>query len=201
MLGEQKLKFKMKQNILIINLCREKLHELEFVKPLAEIVKKEGQNFFTKKYKEVNQKDLDKADKIIISGTSLKDNDFSLRTNIKFFEWIKDIKKPILGICGGMQIIGLIISSGKAKLKRKTQIGFFEENFHKEFLGLIETCQVYHLHNYYLDFSRSNFDVFSYAEDIAQAVKHKEKDIFGVLFHPEVRQKGLIAEFLKISKI
>jgi anthranilate/para-aminobenzoate synthase component II len=35
-------------------------------------------------------------------------------------------------------------------------------------------------------------------KEIVQAVKHQTKEIYGVLFHPEVRQKEMIANFVKI---
>lgn len=178
------------KNILIINICKEKLHYYEFVKPIEDILKNNKTGYFTKHYKKISNKDLKKAYKVIICGTSLFDNEF-VKDKDKF-KWIKKFNKPILGICGGMQIIGLIF---KEKLKKKTEIGFFKEKFNKEFLSLTNEQWVYHLHNYYIDFKKQNFGVYS-KNKIAQAVKHKQKPIFGVLFHPEVRQKNLINNFI-----
>jgi GMP synthase-like glutamine amidotransferase len=31
-----------------------------------------------------------------------------------------------------------------------------------------------------------------------QAIKHKQKDIFGVLFHPEVRNREIIERFVHV---
>jgi anthranilate/para-aminobenzoate synthase component II len=39
------------------------------------------------------------------------------------------------------------------------------------------------------------FDIFSKTKYV-QAIKHKTKPFYGVLFHPEVRNKGLIEKFL-----
>lgn len=183
--------------ILLINICKEKLHYLEFVKPIEDILRKNKIAFFVKGFKEVQQKELDKADKVIICGTSLKDNDFSVYENLRFFNWIKDFNKPILGICGGMQMIGRVF---KGKLLKETEIGFFKERFHKEFLGLEDWQEVYHLHNYFIDFAYLD-DFESYAvsdSEIVQAVKHLNKEIYGVLFHPEVRQKILISNFANL---
>jgi len=177
--------------ILIINICKEKLHYYEFVKPVEGILKKEKIGFFLKSYKKISQKDLKKADKIIICGTSLFDNEFV--DNLDKFDWIRGFDKPILGICGGMQIIGLIFNEN---LKADSEIGFFYEDFKKEFLGLKGKQEVYHLHNNYLNFSKSNlFEVFANKKKITQAIKHNSREIYGVLFHPEVRQKDLIRKF------
>lgn len=176
--------------ILLINICKEKLHYYEFVRPIEDVLKMNKIDFFTLNYNEILQGDLDKAEKIIICGTSLKDNGFI--ENIDNFRWIRDFSKPILGICGGMQIIGLTFSG---KIKKKTEVGFFIEKF-SNFLGLNGEKEVYHLHNNYISLPE-NFEQFS-SSDISQAIKHKTKDIYGVLFHPEVRQKDLIIRFCEL---
>jgi GMP synthase-like glutamine amidotransferase len=180
--------------ILIINICNEKLGYYEYVKPIESVLKNKSIKFFTRDYNKINKNDLKKADKVIICGTSLKDNGFV--RDIAEFEWIKDYKKSILGICGGMQIIGLIFGG---KLSKETEIGYYNENFNKEYLGLKDKQEVYHLHNNYVDFERlKKFEVFS-GKKISQAVKYKNKEIYGVLFHPEVRQKDLIARFCSLG--
>ena len=209
--------------ILIINICKERLHYYEFVKPICDILDNNKIRYFVKSYKEINRGDLEKCSKIIISGTSLYDNEFVLHSDK--FKWILDFSKPLLGICGGMQIIGLLFN-GKMKekteedknfLKKKTEIGFYFEDFKKNFLGLTGKEEVYHLHNYFVDFSKlPDFDILCGKEipishsdlvnskkkisksKCSQAIKHKEKEIYGVLFHPEVRQKKLIFNFCRL---
>lgn len=177
--------------ILLINICKEKLHYYEFVKPVEDIVKRTKKRYLVKDYKELNKNDLEKASKAIICGTSLKDNAFL--GNLNMFNWILNFDKPLLGICGGMQITGLVFGG---KLKKKTEIGYYFENFRKDFLGLRERQEVYHLHNNCIDFSKlREFERFTKSK-ISQAVKHKEKEIYGVLFHLEVRQKEIIKEFV-----
>ncbi|MCK9568089.1 hypothetical protein M0R72_04005 [Candidatus Pacearchaeota archaeon] len=177
--------------ILLISVNQETLHNLEFVKPIENILTENKIDFFTKHYSKLSEADFKKADKIIICGTSLKDSDYI--NHIKKFNWIKNFEKPILGICAGMQIISSVFGS---KLKKKTEIGFYKENFTKEFLSLKGEHEVYHLHNNYTNLPRE-FEEFTDSK-IAQAIKHKRKQIYGVLFHPEVRNKSLITDFCKI---
>ncbi len=172
--------------ILIVNVCAEELHYFEFVKPVEDIVK---DDFFTKHYSEIDEDDLEKADKVIICGTSLKDDGFI--DDLDKFGWIKDFGKPVLGICAGFQIIGMVFGG---KLKKKLEIGFFHEKFGEEFLGLVGDNEVYHLHNNYVEFS-DEFKIFNDGK-IAQVVKHRGREVYGVLFHPEVRQKEMILEFV-----
>lgn len=180
--------------ILLINICKEKLHYFEFVKPIEDILKRNKTRYFIKYYKDMNKEDLKKAEKIIICGTSLRDDEFI--KNINDFNKIFDLKIPILGICGGMQAIGKIFGG---KLKKEKEIGYYFENFKKEFLGLQGKQEVYHLHNNYIDFKElSDFEIYS-ENKISQTIKHKEKEIYGILFHPEVRNKELIINFINLS--
>lgn len=177
--------------ILIISTCKEKLHENEFVKPVEKILKEEKIKFGTVHYLDLKKKDLDLAKKVIICGTSLQDDSFL--KNLKKFSWIKTLNKPILGICSGMQIILLEFGG---KLNKKTEIGYYFEFFKRPFLSLEDKHEVYHLHNNYVSLPK---EFFSYTTSrIPQAVMHKEKEIYGVLFHPEVRNRKLIEEFVKI---
>ncbi len=176
--------------ILLISTCKEKLHELEFVKPIENILKENKIKFFTRHYLKLKKGDFANAKKIIICGTSLEDNKFL--NYINSFRWIAESKKPVLGICAGMQIIGIIFGS---KIKSKTEIGFYKENFKREFLSLKGEQEVYHLHNNYITLPKE-FESFTNGK-IPQAIKHKSKSIYGVLFHPEVRNKKLISTFIK----
>jgi anthranilate/para-aminobenzoate synthase component II len=172
--------------ILVVNVCSEKLHYYEFVKPVVDILE-EG-DFFVKHYNEVCDEDLDKCDKVIICGTSLKDEGYLSGD----FGWLKDFEKPVLGICAGFQILGLVNGCNFGK---SLEVGFFRESFARNFLGLEGEMEVYHLHNNYISEWGKDWDIFGEGE-IVQAVKHKEREVYGVLFHPEVRQKNVIREFV-----
>lgn len=159
--------------ILIINICKQKLHYYEFVKPIEDILKKNEFEFFTKHYKDIEKTDLDKAEKVIICGTSLKDNDFL--ENREKFEWLKDFRKPVFGICGGSHIIGLFL--GK-ELKKEKEIGLKKINIEKGFLGTKGNLRVYHLHRF----------------SVLPETFHKD-NFYATLFHPEVRNKQMIIGF------
>ncbi|MEM3091947.1 MAG: hypothetical protein QXD05_02355 [Candidatus Pacearchaeota archaeon] len=162
--------------ILIINICKEPLHYLEFVKPIEDILKKNNINFITKHYKNISDIDISYADKIIISGTSLKDNEFL--KDVNRFKFLIKFKKPVLGICGGSHIIGLLLGY---KLNKKTEIGFKDINIEK-FLGINGKIQAYYLHNFFV-----LSDVF-----------HKN-NFYAILFHPEVRNKEMILNFCNMG--
>ncbi len=174
--------------ILIISVCSEKLHENEFVKPLEKFV---GKNSFVKGFDNLTSKDLERADKVIISGTSLKD--FEYLKNLDKFSWIKGFEKPLLGICAGMQIMGLTFGS---KVLEEKHVGAFREKFNCESLKFKGEKEVYYLHNKAVSlpfgFLKLNSDL-----DYPTFFKHSSREIYGVLFHPEVYNGELIEEFVK----
>lgn len=184
--------------ILVINICKEKLHYLEFVKPIEDILREKNIEYKTIYYKKITDKELfnKKLEKIIICGTSLKDNEYL--QNLEHFKWIKfsKLNKPILGICGGMQILSLIF--GGVLIENK-EIGQIKIHFEREFFNFKSPlAEVYLLHNYAV--LNKDFEVFASSQEIEipQAVKHKTKEIYGVLFHPEVRNKEMILNFINL---
>lgn len=171
--------------ILVVDVCSEKLHFYEFVKPILDILKDD--EVLVSHYLDLKEEDLKSCDKVIICGTSLGDNGYL--EDIDRFGWLRDFVKPVLGICAGFQILGLVFGG---KMMKNLEIGFFCEKFSDKFLGLEGDVEVYHLHNNYVEFGE-DWGVCC-GEDFAQAVR--QKNFYGVLFHPEVRNKGMILEFV-----
>ena len=178
--------------ILVINVCKENLHYYEFVKPIEDIVKKEKENFTTKKYPDLTKKDLEKAKKIIICGTSLKD--FNYEKNLEKFSWIKSFKNPLFGICAGAQIIAKTFD---ATLNNSLHIGLEKINLSKEFLGVKGELQTYYLHQGGISNVGKNLKKFSNENRRSSVLKHNTKPIYATLFHPEVRNKKIISNFIK----
>lgn len=168
--------------ILIINTCKEKLSELEFVKPIENIVKK----FVTKHYSEVTEQELTSADKIILTGTALKDFAY-LRGD---FTWLKTVNKPVLGICAGMQIIAKTFGM---HLKDITTIGVRKVSTIIKNKLCDGTFNAYFLHT---KTTGEGFIVLAASEGIPCVVKHPDKEIYGCIFHPEVMNEEIIKRFV-----
>jgi GMP synthase-like glutamine amidotransferase len=173
-----------------LNFKKDSLGFSEFVSPIVAIVE-ELDECVVRHYLEVTREDLHQCSKIVLSGTALKDN-VTLKQPDKF-KWIKDCDKPILGICAGMQTIGAVFGS---RLEKCLEIGMVQVATLKANPLFSSSFKAYALHNYSVQPS-SEFDALADSAACAQAVKHKQKDIYGVLFHPEVRNKEILRRFIR----
>jgi GMP synthase-like glutamine amidotransferase len=161
----------------------------EFVSSIVTIVE-QSDECFVKHYLEVKQEDIRKCSKIILSGSALKDNATLNQTDK--FEWTKECDKPILGICAGMQTIGLVFG---ARLETCLEIGMTQITVLVANPLFSSSFKAYALHNYSIQ-PPTEFDVLADSAKCVQAIKHKQKDVYGVLFHPEVRNKEVIHRFI-----
>ncbi|MBU7019135.1 MAG: hypothetical protein HXS44_16615 [Theionarchaea archaeon] len=158
----------------------------EFVLPLCGIAK--PLDYEVKHYSEVGG--AEKFEKVILSGTPLKD--FGYLNNMSKFEWIRACDIPILGICAGMQVIGLVF---KSSLDSHREIGMTEIETINENLLFSATFRAFELHNYGIKPSE-DFEILAESKKCIQSIKHRRKEIYGVLFHPEVRNKNIVDRFI-----
>jgi len=170
--------------ILIISTCKEQLSEFEFVRPVALLI----DNHNILHYSQVKPEDIKTADKIIIAGTALKDFEY-LKGN---FSWLKTCDKPILGICAGMQIIAKEFG---VKLEDAVTIGPQKVEVVADNKLASGEFNAYFLHT---KTGTGNFKVLATSNGKACMIKHKEKEIYGCIFHPEVMNEEIIKKFYSL---
>ena len=177
--------------ILIVDMSyrKDSLGFYEFVLPIVSIAK-ELDECVVKHYLELGREDLSKFDSAILSGTALKDH--ATLSQPEKFEWIRNCGKPVLGICAGMQTIGLVFG---LRLKKCLGIGMAQIRTLTPNPLFSSTFKAYTLHNFSVTCS-PEFDVLAESEKCVQAIKHKRTETYGVLFHPEVRNKEIIQRFI-----
>ena len=116
--------------------------------------------------------------------------------------WVFDLNIPILGICYGFQLISYLmggkVSRGKGEYGR-TRIKIVEED--PLFNGWDKEEIVWMSHNDYVEVLPKDFKILAVSENgYIAAFKHREKPIYGVQFHPEVKHtikgKILLKNFL-----
>ena len=163
------------------------------------------------RYKVVNtQKDLEKIDvdqvtHIIISGSPLMVTKDSIVPNLdQFILNILSILRfnvPILGICFGCQLLNILFG-GKLKRLRKM---FCEDTplYRKD----LPATDVRFCLTYVIDEIPPSFEVLGRANirnhQVPCMIKHKDRPIYGCLFHPEFHDGivDIITNFINDKKI
>ena len=177
-------------NILLISTCKEKLSEYEFVNPIVELIKSFEYDIIN--YRNLEMSNISLYDKIIICGTSLQDNVY-----LKYFDDFRKLKnhnKEILGICSGFQIICKMFDE---EIIDQQEIGMINVETQIKNPLVSGDFQAYNMHNFSAD-EVTSFNVLAKSEKTIQMISHKKINIFGVSFHPEVRNQQIVTNFLLI---
>ncbi len=146
--------------------------------------------------------DLEKYSHIIIPGVGHAGVAMQKLIKTGLVNAIKDLKKPVLGICVGMQLLTQHSAEGDANLLNiipiKTKLfdknlgikiphmGWNNVNFIANFLfnGVAPNTQFYFVHSYFIEFNPI-FDIASvnYGNKFSAAIQ--KNNFYGVQFHPE----------------
>lgn len=182
--------------ILLVDLCFEKdnLSQYEFVHPIRDTLQQAGFFCDILHYTMVTHEMLASYDKIILCGTALLDNEYA--KHLEFFYWIKDSKKPILGICAGMQVIGAVYGGS---IVHSPAIGLEEIEIVRAspLLGEPRRIEGYHLHNYAAALPQG-LSLLAGRADAALAFQHAAHPTYGIIFHPEVRNRWILERFANL---
>jgi len=172
-----------------MNFKRDSLGFYEFVLPIVSVVK-DLESYSVKHYSDLSPEKIAEFDGVILSGTPLKDN--TTLNQLERFEWIKTCQKPILGICAGMQTLASAFGS---RLMKCLGIGMTEIVTLKENPLFSSAFKAYALHNFSVAPS-IEFEALARSAQCVQAVKHLQRNIYGVLFHPEARNQEILRRFV-----
>lgn len=169
------------------------------------------------------EKEISASDKIILPGVSnfsyCMKNLKSLNLDKIIKEQVVEKKKPFLGICSGMQILGTFSEEGncdglnlipgtikkfpKDKCKIIPHMGWNKIHFKKSELtnGIENYARFYFCHSYYF-FLKNQENILmktNYHIEFCSGVNHK--NIYGIQFHPEKSSKYGMDILKNFSKI
>jgi GMP synthase (glutamine-hydrolysing) len=115
---------------------------------------------------------------------------------------VKKVKVPILGICLGHQIIGLLYGSKIKRdklIKKKEKIEIISKN--KLFANVKDHPLFREEHSEYITLPKGFHLLAKSSSCNNETMKHKKKNIYGVQFHPEysgTNGRKLLSNFLKL---
>jgi GMP synthase (glutamine-hydrolysing) len=184
------------KRILIINNAEPGIDE--FVEPLQKIVKNAGLDYLVADYKESGKMDFNKFDGIIMSGSPQGDD--IVEHHLPWFQWLKEFKKPVLGICAGHHITGFLYGSELLR-SEEPESGDFEIEILKEeplFNELPKKITVKQMHNDSITLPQ-DFELLATSKTCKnQLMKHKNKPLYTCQFHPEFYNEDLIRNFISL---
>jgi len=178
--------------IVDMNWKKDSLGYYEFVLPILAVAKTQDQ-CTVKHFLEVTSLEVSQCERVILSGTALQDT--ATLSQPEKFVWLKETEKPVLGICAGMETMGVVFGM---RLIRCLEMGMTSISVVKQNPFCCEDFKAYSLHSYCVEPS-ANFEFFAKSTKCAQIIKHKTNPIYGVLFHPEVRNIELIKTFIQLK--
>ena len=183
--------------ILLVDLCYREgsLGYEEFVLPVARIVEKAGYAVRAVHYRAAPGTVPDDAAAVILCGTPIADNRFL--SEMECFSWLADVRVPVLGVCAGMELVcqalGGTVGPGE-------EIGMTEVTVPAPdplFAGR-ESFPAYELHTLACT-DPGPLRVLAVSDRCIQAVRHPDKPVYGVMFHPEVRNEWVVERFLSFT--
>ena len=111
---------------------------------------------------------------------------------------MRDWRRPMLGICAGMQVIGLAFGG---MVMPQPAIGLKELQIGVEtpLLGKPRRIEGYHLHNFGVTMPEGFIEIAG-KDGRVEAFKHRELPTYGIIFHPEVRNRWIVEKFADITR-
>ena len=152
---------------------------------------------------DISADDIEDVVGVILSGAPLLVTEIDPAPYIDKLSWIKTCEIPVLGICFGHQIIGLMHGAFATRMREDRDwqiIEAYEEcplfnRLPNEIEMMQDHCETISI--------PAGFELIASSDAcVNEVMQHKTKPIFGVQFHPEVsgnHGKLLIENFIKLT--
>ena len=169
---------------------------------IGDVLKQIGQKHSIIDWNKIEKVDWKEVDKIILSGAPILLSKVVKEEYIKPFTFLKEINKPILGICFGHQLLGLLFGAEVflgTEVRQESNVTIILKE--KLFDGFSKSTLMIEDHTEGITLPTNFIQLASSDKYNVEAMKHHTKDIYGVQFHPEVSGENgikLLTNFCKI---
>lgn len=188
------------KKILIIN--NEKDHnDFGWIPEIMEAIAKiEKTEFAIIHHSEISKEKLDEINPDLIYSTGRATYDWEIEEILEDYsselEMMKNTNIPVLGVCAGLQLMAIAYGSGFGKMVETAENeeairekGFQEIEIIKDdplLENLSNPFRCYEFHRDEIKDVPEGFELLASTEMCErQVIKHKEKNLYGVQFHPE----------------
>ena len=181
--------------ILVVDLCYRdgSLSRAEFVGPVERFLRGAGAEPVVRHYTAVSAPDIGGADGVVLCGAALKDTGFAEHPGR--FRWLPAFERPVLGISSGMLALAAAFGGSNVPC---CEIGMTDVRVTAPdplFAGMTG-FPAYELHERAVETPRG-FIPLAVSDRCVQAIRHRSLPLYGLLFHPEVRNEWVIERFLQ----
>lgn len=167
---------------------------------IAEVVRSFGQEVQMVKWDEAQASDFKNISGIIFGGSPAFFTEMDHAPYTSRYDFIKDGKIPVLGICFGHQLMGILFGSeifrGEA-IRTKITIEVIKEDL--LFNGLSPDTEMEEDHTEGISLPTDFIHLAVSAYYVVEGMRHPSLPLWGVQFHPEVsgeNGKKLLGNFL-----
>jgi len=162
----------------------------------------EFMDFETIGFQEFTEECLVNKKGVIFSGAPLLITEIDIVPYIEKIKWVERFSKPVLGICVGHQLIGLLFGAFGSRMK---------EDRDWQTIEVFEECDLFEKLPTEIDMMEDHCESISIPPNfmlvassdacVNEAMKHSSRNVFGVQFHPEVsgnHGRVLFENFVKL---
>ncbi|WP_299584173.1 hypothetical protein [uncultured Sunxiuqinia sp.] len=182
--------------LLIINSAEPDVSE--FAENIARILQSLRVNYDLINYSSCSEVNWSAYQGVLISGSPQGDD--IVEHHQPYFQWIKSFSNPILGICAGHHITGVMYGAEYLG-SREPESGDCTVEIVQEdpiFAGFSKHFTVRQMHNDSVSLPQNFIHLAQSAVCYNQAMKHSEKPLYTFQFHPEYLNPKLIENFVAI---